>query len=147
MPASAARPEHRRRRPAVAGPRRTAAPRLGDPRLTYRLQMARRHLVSKSPPRAMGGNMVVVMPDTPPTFEALMTAAAAGDSVAWGALLVVQQDRLCRMVRLRLDPRLRGRVDPADVVQDAYAEATAHRERYFAAAAAATMPLFLWLRG
>jgi RNA polymerase sigma-70 factor (ECF subfamily) len=47
------------------------------------------------------------------------------------------------MVAFRMDPRLRGRVDAADVVQDAFAEAAAHRDDYFRARA----PLFLWLRG
>jgi RNA polymerase sigma-70 factor (ECF subfamily) len=32
------------------------------------------------------------------------------------------KDRLRRMVRLRLDRRLQGRIDPSDVVQEAYAE-------------------------
>jgi RNA polymerase sigma-70 factor (ECF subfamily) len=48
------------------------------------------------------------------------------------------------MVAFRMDPRLRGRVDAADVVQDAFVEASAHREAYFRAP---TAPLFLWLRG
>ena len=48
------------------------------------------------------------------------------------------------MVAFRMDPRLRGRVDAADVVQDAFVEASAHRADYFRAASA---PLFLWLRG
>jgi RNA polymerase sigma-70 factor (ECF subfamily) len=43
-----------------------------------------------------------------------------------------------------MDPRLRGRVDAADVVQDAFAEASKHRADYFRAA---KLPLFLWLRG
>jgi RNA polymerase sigma-70 factor (ECF subfamily) len=48
------------------------------------------------------------------------------------------------MVSFRMDPRLRGRIDAADVVQDAFVEASAHREVYFRAP---TVPLFLWLRG
>ena len=43
-----------------------------------------------------------------------------------------------------MDRRLRGRVDAADVVQDAFVEATAHRAEYFRTPA---LPLFLWLRG
>jgi RNA polymerase sigma-70 factor (ECF subfamily) len=84
------------------------------------------------------------MPDEPPDTEALLARAAAGDAAAWGALLTTHQQRLARMVAFRMDPRLRGRVDAADVVQDAFAEASAHRADYFRAAAA---PLFLWLRG
>ena len=86
------------------------------------------------------------MPDQPPGSEALLLArAAAGDGAAWGALLTVHEARLTRMVAFRLDPRLRGRIDAADVLQDAFAEAAAHRADYFAAVS--VPPLFLWLRG
>src|SRR4051812_3254677 len=74
----------------------------------------------------------------------MQRAAAAGDADAWGALLIAHQARLCRMVAFRLDPRLRGRVDAADVVQDAFLEAADHREDYFRETG---LPLFLWLRG
>jgi RNA polymerase sigma-70 factor (ECF subfamily) len=76
--------------------------------------------------------------------DPLLARAAAGDGAAWGALLNSHQDRLVRMVAFRMDPRLRGRVDAADVVQDAFVEASAHRDDYFRAP---TLPLFLWLRG
>ena len=49
-----------------------------------------------------------------------------------------------RMVAFRMDPRLRGRIDAADVVQDAFVAASANREVYFRDPA---VPLFLWLRG
>ena len=39
------------------------------------------------------------------------------------AALAVHRDRLRRMVALRLDRRLRGRVDPSDVIQEAFLEA------------------------
>ena len=42
-----------------------------------------------------------------------------------------------------MDPRLRGRIDAADVVQEAFVQASAHREDFFRAP---EMPLFLWLR-
>ena len=38
-------------------------------------------------------------------------------------LLVRYRDRLRRMVTLRFDPRLRGRVDASDVIQDGYLDA------------------------
>ena len=75
----------------------------------------------------------------------LFQRAAAGDAAAWGALLTEHEARLCRMVAFRLDPRLRGRVDAADVVQDAYLGATVQRADYFAQRP--PLPLFLWLRG
>lgn len=84
------------------------------------------------------------MSDETTETEAMLARAAAGDAAAWGALLSPHQERLARMVAFRMDPRLRGRVDAADVVQDAFVEAAAHRAEYFAAPA---LPLFVWLRG
>jgi RNA polymerase sigma-70 factor, ECF subfamily len=82
----------------------------------------------------------------PPDTEALLARAAGGDRPAWGMLLTEHQERLRRMVAFRMDPRLRGRVDAADVVQEAFVEASAHRADYFDAAPPGS-PLFLWLRG
>jgi RNA polymerase sigma-70 factor (ECF subfamily) len=80
----------------------------------------------------------------PAETDVLLGRAASGDSAAWGQLLAVHEQRLTRMVAFRMDPRLRGRVDAADVVQDAFAEASEHRAEFFRAA---SVPLFLWLRG
>ena len=52
--------------------------------------------------------------------EELLDAARNGDEGALAVLVERHRDRLERMVRLRMDRRLQGRVDPADVVQDAY---------------------------
>jgi RNA polymerase sigma-70 factor, ECF subfamily len=84
------------------------------------------------------------MTDKTPDPDQLLVRAAAGDGAAWGALLTAHQERLARMVAFRMDPRLRGRIDAADIVQDAFVEASEHREDYFRAP---TVPLFLWLRG
>jgi RNA polymerase sigma-70 factor (ECF subfamily) len=91
------------------------------------------------------------MLDEPPETEPLRLArAAAGDGAAWGELLTAHQERLVRMVAFRMDPRVRGRVDAADIVQEAFAEASEHRDHYFrdtAASPASSTSLFLWLRG
>jgi RNA polymerase sigma-70 factor (ECF subfamily) len=84
------------------------------------------------------------MAEGSPQMQTLLDRACTGDAAAWGALLTFHQERLARMVTFRLDPRLRGRIDAADVVQDAFVEASAHRADYFRAP---TTPLFLWLRG
>jgi RNA polymerase sigma-70 factor (ECF subfamily) len=84
------------------------------------------------------------MNDEPLKTEQLVAQAAAGDGAAWGSLLTAHEERLVRMVAFRMDARLRGRIDAADVVQEAFVQATAHREDYFRAP---TAPLFLWLRG
>lgn len=83
------------------------------------------------------------MCDEPPKTEQLLALAAAGDGAAWGSLLTAEQERLIRMVAFRMDLRLRGRIDAADVVQEAFVRASAHRDDFFRAPA---MPLFLWLR-
>jgi len=51
--------------------------------------------------------------------------------------------RLRRMVRLRLDRRLQGRVDPSDVLQEAHLEVARRAKEYLANP---TMPAFLWIR-
>jgi RNA polymerase sigma-70 factor (ECF subfamily) len=84
------------------------------------------------------------MADEPTITESLLVRAAAGDKAAWGALVTAHQERLTRMVAFRMDPRLRGRIDAADIVQDVFVEASTHREAYFREPA---VPLFLWLRG
>jgi RNA polymerase sigma-70 factor, ECF subfamily len=75
--------------------------------------------------------------------ERLLHRAAQGDRQGWGALLERHRQRLRRMVALRLDPRLQGRVDPSDVIQEAYLEASARLAEYLQNP---TMPFFLWLR-
>jgi RNA polymerase sigma-70 factor, ECF subfamily len=73
----------------------------------------------------------------------LADRAAGGDAAAWGALLARHQERLACVAAFRLARRQRGRVEPADVVQEAFAAATARRDEFFAQSA---RPLFLWLR-
>src|SRR5436190_547541 len=83
------------------------------------------------------------MPDDSSETRRLLRRVQAGDAEARGDLLLHHRDRLTRMVAVRLHPRLQGRVDPADVVQDVYLEAAAHLDGYLANP---VMPLFLWLR-
>jgi RNA polymerase sigma-70 factor, ECF subfamily len=72
-------------------------------------------------------------------------AAAPGhDRALWGHFLSAHRDRLRRMVALRLDQRLRGRIDPSDVIQEAFLEATERRPDYVRQSD--PMPPFLWLR-
>ena len=73
----------------------------------------------------------------------MLERASVGDAAAWGALLTEHEPRLCGMVAFRLHPSLRGRVDAADVIQDAFIVATARRSDFFGQT---TQPLFLWLR-
>lgn len=70
-------------------------------------------------------------------------AAADGDDDAWRDLLHRFHARLRRMVHLRMDPRVTGRIDPSDVLQDAYMDA---RDLLPAYVADPRYPFFLWLR-
>jgi RNA polymerase sigma-70 factor (ECF subfamily) len=79
----------------------------------------------------------------PRTNDELLDAARSGDEDALALLVERHRDRLERMVRLRMDRRLQGRVDPADVVQDAY---LAVRGKFFQYSADPRIPFFLWLR-
>lgn len=73
----------------------------------------------------------------------LLTSAAQGDQCALDQLFERYRSRLKKMVRLRLNRRLQGRVDDSDVLQDAFLEATRRLPTYLAAPQA---PFFLWLR-
>jgi RNA polymerase sigma-70 factor (ECF subfamily) len=61
-----------------------------------------------------------------PDTEELLREAAAGDSHSVELLLDRHRRRLRQMVAVRMDPRLKTRLDPSDVVQDTLAEA--HRQ-------------------
>ena len=52
----------------------------------------------------------------------MLDRAAAGDETALAEAFSQHRPRLRRMIQLRLDRRLQGRVDPSDVVQEAYLE-------------------------
>lgn len=74
---------------------------------------------------------------------ALIGQAARGDQHALETLLDRHRDRLRRMVALRLDRRLQGRIDPSDVIQEACADAAGRLPEY---QRSPSMPFFLWLR-
>src|SRR6266699_3312260 len=88
-------------------------------------------------------NMDSAMNADTPTNDELLEAARNGDEAALAALVERHRDWLERMVALRMDRRLQGRVDPADVVQEAY---LALRGKFPQYSADPRMPFFLWLR-
>jgi RNA polymerase sigma-70 factor (ECF subfamily) len=69
--------------------------------------------------------------------------AAGGDTTAVGEALERHRARLRRMVDARLDRRVRGRVDPSDVLHDGFTDVLAKLPGYLADP---RIPLFLWLR-
>jgi RNA polymerase sigma-70 factor (ECF subfamily) len=76
--------------------------------------------------------------------QILLERAAAGDGPALAELFERHRGRLEVMLRLRLDRRLQGRLDPADVLQEAYLEVARRFREYVAAKP--PLPFYLWLR-
>ena len=75
--------------------------------------------------------------------DQLLTSAKTGCPQALGELLQSHRDQLLRIVRFRMDPRVSSRMDPDDVLQDAFMEAT---NRFQDFVDNQEMPFFLWLR-
>jgi RNA polymerase sigma-70 factor (ECF subfamily) len=75
--------------------------------------------------------------------DELLRRLHAGDAQAATDLFEHYRGRLRRMVQLRLDRRLQGRVDASDVLQEAFLDLARRAPEY---AANPTMPFFLWLR-
>ena len=75
--------------------------------------------------------------------DALLARATSGDEAALAELFARYRDRMKRMVKLWLDRRLSGRIDPSDVVQEAFLEASKRLPEY---ARKRDVPLLLWLR-
>lgn len=65
------------------------------------------------------------------------------DNGELASLMERHRDQLQAMVAIRMDRRLRGRLDASDVVQEAYLEAIERHEDY---KRSPTMSPFLWLR-
>ncbi|QVL34102.1 sigma-70 family RNA polymerase sigma factor [Telmatocola sphagniphila] len=75
--------------------------------------------------------------------ELLKRRLLEGDPRASLELFEYYRSRLRRMVRLRLDHRLQGRLDPSDVLQEACVDVVRRAPQY---ASNPTMPPYLWLR-
>lgn len=87
--------------------------------------------------------MVTPSESSAPDTERLLERARTGDEAALNEIFTRHQDRLCRMVEMRLDPRLRTRIDAADVVQEAFVDVVQRLDGYLRDP---HLPLFLWLR-
>jgi RNA polymerase sigma-70 factor, ECF subfamily len=84
----------------------------------------------------------VAVPESP-ELAALLQRAREGAPGAPGELFAQHRDRLRRMVELRLDWRLRGRLDASDVLQEAYLEFARSLAGYLQNP---EIPFYLWLR-
>ena len=75
--------------------------------------------------------------------QSLLQRARTGERQAFEELFELHRMYLRRLVVLRLDPRLRARVDPSDVVQEAQLEAARRLADYLEKP---PLPFRLWLR-
>lgn len=73
----------------------------------------------------------------------LLQRAAGSDPHALGELFERHRPRLEQMVRIRMDRRLWGRLDPSDVLQDAFLDMARRLPEYVADP---SLPFYLWLR-
>jgi RNA polymerase sigma-70 factor (ECF subfamily) len=78
-----------------------------------------------------------------PDERGTLQRAVGGDQAAWAQVLAPHRNRLRRMVALRLDQRLRGRIDPSDVLQEAFLQAAQAWPKYLERP---EQPVFHWLR-
>ena len=78
-----------------------------------------------------------------PDPDDLLNRAADGDERALTELFTPYRKRLKRMVRLRLNRLLQGRIDESDILQEAFLEAARRWPDYLANR---PLPFFLWLR-
>jgi RNA polymerase sigma-70 factor (ECF subfamily) len=69
---------------------------------------------------------------TDDVLDGALQRLRAGDRQALAELFAGHRERLRRMVALRLDPRLNGRLSPSDVLQEAYIDALMRLEHYLA---------------
>jgi RNA polymerase sigma-70 factor (ECF subfamily) len=75
--------------------------------------------------------------------DELLGRVAAGDAAALDELMAGVRPFMRRVVEVRIDPRLRARIDPSDVVQETLVEAT-RRIRDFLDRR--PLPFHLWVR-
>lgn len=88
--------------------------------------------------------MGLVMGDDSGTSTELLRRAEDGDEQARAELFARYRPRLRSMVRVRLDRRLQGRIDPSDVLQEAFIDFNRRFPEYVRNPA---VPFYLWLRG
>ncbi len=75
--------------------------------------------------------------------DAVRVAEARNDPAALNSLFAHKRERLKHMLRLRLHPRLKSRIDESDIVQELLIYAAGKFQDY---AAAPRLPFYLWLR-
>lgn len=69
--------------------------------------------------------------------------AMQGEQSALADMFQLYRGRLSRMIALRMDPRVQGRIDVSDVLQEAFIDAAKGLPNYVSEPA---LPFYLWLR-
>jgi RNA polymerase sigma-70 factor (ECF subfamily) len=87
--------------------------------------------------------MGTLMNEPPSETARSLERLRAGDHGALADLFERHRDRLKKMVELRMDSRLSGRVDASDVLQDGFLDAAQRVNQYLRDP---RLPLFVWLR-
>lgn len=73
----------------------------------------------------------------------LISRAVTGDTVAMGQLFSRHEARLKRMISVRMDPRIGGRLDSSDIFQELQLEASQRLQEF---AQQSGVPFFVWMR-
>lgn len=100
--------------------------------------------LSCDPAAAQLSRMATLLTSDSSETNRLLRLAAEGDGGSLGVLLQRHEVRLRRIVAFRMNPRLQGRIDPSDVLQEVWLAAAKCLPDYLDRRA---MPFFLWLRG
>ncbi len=99
--------------------------------------------VYESPGRAIIPSMTSPTDDGRDAPPGLAEGGGPGDERPLGCRFMEHWDRLHRMVEMRLDRRLHGRVNPSDVLQESYLEVVRSMPGYLSDP---RIPFFQWLR-
>lgn len=76
-------------------------------------------------------------------LQRLIDRAREGDQQALASLFTRYRAKLRRMIALRLDQRLNGRVDPSDILQEAFIDLAGKLKNFDRKG---DLPFFVWLR-
>lgn len=90
----------------------------------------------------MENSRIVEYPEPDQIIQQLR-CAVDGDGAALASLWDSYRDRLLKLVKLRMDRRLQGRIDPEDVLQESFVDFATRAGEYLENP---SMPFYLWLR-